>query len=67
MNNVVGEGADGNVYGEYVKIDRMALGPKEVDGLDGIVLNSGSHSLLGQSFLAKYDSVEIHGDTMVLR
>ena len=67
MNDVVGEGADGNVYGEYVKIDRMTLGPKEVDGLDGIILNSGSQSLLGQSFLAKFASVEIHGDTMVLR
>jgi len=67
MNDVVGEGADGNVYGEFVKIDRMTLGPKEVDGLDGIILNSGSQSLLGQSFLAKFASVEIHGDTMVLR
>jgi predicted aspartyl protease len=45
----------------------MTLGPKEVDGLDGIILNSGSQSLLGQSFLAKFASVEIHGDTMVLR
>jgi aspartyl protease family protein len=67
MNDVVGEGADGNVYGEFIKIDRMSLGPKEVDGLDGIILNNGSHSLLGQSFLAKFASVEIHGDTMVLR
>jgi len=67
MNDVVGEGADGNVYGEYVKIDRMELGPKTVQGLDGIVLNSGTQSLLGQSFLAKFASVEIHGDTMVLR
>ncbi|HUP66638.1 MAG TPA: TIGR02281 family clan AA aspartic protease [Sphingomicrobium sp.] len=66
MNNVVGEGADGDVYGEYVKIDRMELGPKTVEGLDGVVLNSGTQSLLGQSFLAKFDSVEIHGDKMVL-
>jgi aspartyl protease family protein len=66
MNDVVGEGADGDVYGETVKIDRMELGPKTVEGLDGIVLNSGSQSLLGQSFLAKFDSVEIHGDKMVL-
>lgn len=67
MNDVVGEGADGEVHGEYVKIDRMTLGSKEVDGLEGIVLNSGGQSLLGQSFLAKFASVEIHGDTMVLR
>lgn len=67
MNGVVGEGADGDVHGEYVKIDRMELGPKTVEGLDGVVLNGGSQSLLGQSFLAKFESVEIHGDTMVLR
>jgi aspartyl protease family protein len=66
MNDVVGEGADGDVHGEYVKVDRMELGPKTVQGLDAIVLNSGEQSLLGQSFLAKFDSVEIHGDKMVL-
>jgi hypothetical protein len=31
------------------------------------VLNSGQLTLLGQSVLSKFDSVEIHGDTMVLR
>jgi aspartyl protease family protein len=66
MNDVVGEGADGQVHGEFVKIDRMELGPKTVEGLDAVVLNSGEQSLLGQSFLAKFDSVEIHGDKMVL-
>jgi aspartyl protease family protein len=66
MNDVVGRGADGDVHGEYVKVDRMELGPKTVEGLDAIILNSGRQSLLGQSFLAKFDSVEIHGDTMVL-
>ena len=67
MNDVVGEGADGAVHGEYVKVDRMELGPRTVEGLDAVVLNSGEQSLLGQSFLAKFDSVEIHGNTMVLR
>jgi aspartyl protease family protein len=66
MNDVVGEGADGDVHGEFVKIDRMELGPKTVEGLDAVVLNEGEQSLLGQSFLAKFDSVEIHGDKMVL-
>jgi aspartyl protease family protein len=66
MNDVVGKGADGDVHGEYVKIDRIELGPKTVEGLDAIILNSGQQSLLGQSFLAKFDSVEIHGDKMVL-
>jgi len=66
MNDVVGQGADGEVHGEYVKIDRMELGPKTVEGLEAVVLNNGEQSLLGQSFLAKFDSVEIHGDKMVL-
>ncbi len=67
MNDVVGEGADGSVHGEFVTIDRMRLGSASASGLEAIVLNSGEQSLLGQEFLAKFDSVEIHGDTMVLK
>jgi len=32
-----------------------------------MILNSGEQSLLGQSFLQKFASVEIRGDTMTLR
>ncbi len=67
MNDVVGEGADGSVHGEYVTIDRIRLGSASANGLEAIVLNSGEQSLLGQEFLARFDSVEIHGDTMVLK
>lgn len=67
MNDVVGEGADGEVHGEYVKLDRVELGPLTASGLDAVVLNSGQQSLLGQSFLSKYSSVQIEGDRMVLR
>src|SRR5436305_15140931 len=67
MNDVVGEGADGAVRGEYVKLDRVELGPLSASGLDAIVLNSGQQSLLGQSFLSKFSSVQIAGDQMVLR
>jgi|SRR5690349_7857536 len=67
MNDVVGEGADGAVHGEYVKLDNVALGGTTATGLEAIVLNGGSQSLLGQEFLAKFDSVEIHGNTMVLK
>jgi len=67
MNDVVGEGADGAVHGEYVKLDRVELGPLTASGLDAVVLNSGTQSLLGQSFLSKYSSVQIEGDRMVLR
>jgi len=67
MNDVVGEGADGDVRGEYVTLDRVSVGQKTVEHVDAVVLNSGQLTLLGQSVLSKFDSVEIHGDTMVLR
>ena len=67
MNDVVGEGADGAVHGEYVKLDNVSLGGTSASGLEAVVLNGGSQSLLGQEFLAKFDSVEIHGDSMVLK
>ncbi|MBV8908703.1 MAG: TIGR02281 family clan AA aspartic protease [Sphingomonas sp.] len=67
MPDVVGEGADGAVHGEYAKLDRVELGPLTAEGLDAVVLNGGQTSLLGQSFLSKFSSVEIHGDTMILR
>ena len=67
MPEVVGEGADGAVHGEIVRIDRISLGPKTAEGMPAVVLNQGGESLLGQSFLSKFDSVEIHGDTMVLK
>jgi len=67
MPEVVGEGADGAVHGEVVRIDRISLGPKTAEGMPAVVLNAGGESLLGQSFLSKFDSVEIHGDTMVLK
>jgi aspartyl protease family protein len=67
MPNVIGQGADGEVYGEIVTLDSVSLGGTTVEGLQAMVLNSGEQTLLGQDFLAKFDSVEIHGDTMVLR
>lgn len=67
MPDVVGRGADGEVHGEIVRLDNVELGPLSAEGLDAIVLNSGEQSLLGQSFLSKFSSVEIQGDRMVLR
>jgi aspartyl protease family protein len=67
MPNVVGEGADGEVHGEWVKLESVELGPLSAQGLEAVVLNAGGQSLLGQEFLSKFRSVEIHGDTMVLR
>jgi len=67
MPEVVGEGADGAVHGEVVTLDRVALGPRTAEGMRAVVLNGGEQSLLGQSFLSTFDSVEIRGDTMVLK
>jgi aspartyl protease family protein len=67
MFEVVGRGADGDVLGEHVVLDRVSLGPKTAEATAAIVVNSGNTSLLGQSFLRQFDTIEIHGDTMVLR
>ncbi len=67
MFEVVGKGADGDVHGEFVQLDRVSLGSKTVEDVPAVVLNAGDHSLLGQSFLSKFDTVEIRGDKMYLR
>lgn len=67
MPSIVGRGADGDVHGEYVTLDRVSLGHKSAEMMRAVVLNAGEQSLLGQSFLSKFESVEIRGDTMVLR
>lgn len=66
MPNVVGHGADGDVHGEWVKLADVELGPLTAHDLDAVILNGGDQSLLGQTFLSKYSSVEIRGKTMVL-
>jgi aspartyl protease family protein len=67
MPTVVGRGASGDVKGEYVTLDRVSLGGESAEGVSAIVLDGGEKSLLGQSFLSKFESVEIKGDTMVLQ
>ena len=67
MPNVVGQGASGDVKGEFVKLGRVALAGETAENVPAVVLDGGEKSLLGQAFLAKFASVEIRGDTMVLR
>lgn len=67
MPTVVGEGAGGEVRGEVVTIDRIALGGESASGIRAVVLDGGDMSLLGQNFLREFGSVEISGDRMVLR
>jgi aspartyl protease family protein len=66
MPDVIGRGADGDVHGEVATLDRVSLGEKTAEGLPAVILNSGEQSLLGQSFLSKFDHVEIEGDKMLL-
>jgi aspartyl protease family protein len=67
MPEVVGEGADGAVRGEVVELDRVTLGHKTVEDMRAVVLSRGEQTLLGQTFLSRFDSVEIRGDKMVLK
>ena len=67
MPEVVGEGASGEVRGERVTLDRVTLGSETAENMTAVVLDSGNLTLLGQSFLSHFDSVEIQGDKMILR
>lgn len=64
---VIGTGASGQVLGKFVRLDRVELGLKSVLDTPAVILAGGDRSLLGQSFLAEFGSVEIHDDQMVLR
>ncbi len=64
---VVGSGASGDVRGQEVTIDSIVLDGKRAAAVRGVVLEGLSMSLLGQSYLAKLDSVHISHDTMRLR
>jgi aspartyl protease family protein len=66
MNDYVGDGASGMVYGDMVSIERLRFGKVEMTGLSGAVLRGGEMSLLGQDVLRQFDKVEIEGDRMVL-
>jgi aspartyl protease family protein len=67
MDDVVGEGAGGPVHGEFARLESVELGPLSASGLDAVILDGGRQSLLGQSFLSRFASVQIDGDRMVLR
>ena len=65
---VVARGASGDVRGQEININRIAIDQKEVYDSRGLVLDTGLDvSLLGQSFLSKVGTVLIEGDKMTLR
>ncbi|MBX3561043.1 MAG: TIGR02281 family clan AA aspartic protease [Sphingomonas sp.] len=61
------QGAGGEVAFAPVTIDRLAIGPLEARDVRGAVADRLPVSLLGQSFLQRVGSVEMRGDTMILR
>lgn len=67
MQDYVGDGASGAVYGDRVAIERIRLGKVEMHDLSGAVLKGGEISLLGQDVLRQFDKVEIQGDRMILQ
>ena len=60
-------GASGEFAFTPVTIDRLAIGPIETRAVPGAVAERLPVSLLGQSFLQRVGSVEMRGDTMILR
>ena len=65
---VVARGASGDVRGQEININRIAIDQKKVYDAHGLVLDTGLDvSLLGQSFLSKVGTVLIEGDKMTLR
>ena len=66
-SEVIGNGASGEVMGQVVTLSSVRLGSSQGSGVEAMVLDGGKQSLLGQSFLSKFASVEIRGDTMTLR
>ena len=60
-------GVGGPIEVAPVTIDRIAVGALEARGVQAAVADQLPVSLLGQNFLARVGTVEIRGDTMVLR
>ena len=63
---VVGSGASGAVQGQFVDIDSLELDGKRADNIRGVVADGLEVSLLGQTFLTRYQ-VQMNGDEMVIR
>ncbi|HEV2818595.1 MAG TPA: TIGR02281 family clan AA aspartic protease [Allosphingosinicella sp.] len=61
------QGAGGDVEVMPVTIERIAAGPLAARDVPAAIAPELAVSLLGQSFLERVGSVEISGDTMVLR
>ena len=59
-------GGVGRFWGDRAGANRL-LRPRSCNLYDKVILEGGDRSLLGQSFLSKFGSVEIRDNLMVLR
>ncbi len=65
---VIGQGASGDVYGVPARLREVEVGGIVRRNVDAVIVPEGlGVSLLGQSWLAQVDAVEIAGDQMILR
>ena len=63
----IARGANGTVFGVPVMIERMEVDGIAVRNVQAAIIPEGLHvSLLGQSFLSRFDEVSIKGDRMML-
>jgi aspartyl protease family protein len=63
---VIGRGVSGEVRGQFVELDSVVVDEKEVSGVRAAVIEGGSVSLLGQSYLSRIASVQMSGNVMTL-
>jgi aspartyl protease family protein len=64
---VIGQGASGDVRGASVMLSTVSVEGKKVNDVRGAIIQGGSLSLLGQSYLAALTEVSMSRDTMTLR
>ncbi|HEX8401078.1 MAG TPA: TIGR02281 family clan AA aspartic protease [Allosphingosinicella sp.] len=64
---IVGKGASGDVRGASIMLSTVSVEGKKVHDVRGAIIQGGSVSLLGQSYLSALTSVNMSRDTMTLR
>lgn len=64
---VIGRGASGDVRGQEVTLKSLTLDGKRAHDVRAVVIEGGTVSLLGHSYLRQLQSVSIEGDRMRLR
>ena len=65
--STVGRSATGEARGERLTLASLSIGGVKRMDVSAAVIDGLPVSLLGQSFLRRLDTVEIHGDRMTLR